>query len=100
LGSSVQNTDTYEEDDLRRAELEATPRLTGIGFPNNTNSSLAKKKTAAANNVATLQTVHHKLRKEQLSQQNPIISNTCHKRQEQSFPPTEYIVTSLQRVVL
>jgi hypothetical protein len=70
LGSSVQNTDTYEEDVLRRAELEATPRLTGIGFPNTTNSS--QKKAAApanTNNVATLQAVLHKLRQEQLSQQ-------------------------------
>jgi hypothetical protein len=34
LGSSVTNADTYEQDVIRTAELQNTPRLTGRGLPN------------------------------------------------------------------
>ena len=73
LGSTLQNTTTYEADVLRTAEHDSVPNLTGIGFPADMSKSLVhpalpNNKSSALSQVSNMQAVLGRLRSQDLSQ--------------------------------
>jgi hypothetical protein len=97
LASSVHNMDQYEEDVLKTAELESTPKVTGIGFP--PLHSMAPSGRAISD-MSHLQTILTKVRTQLLSNHQNTHHQQPHNPNSNSNPNSNVTLLLKQQMLL